>query len=510
MRTKSTIKNGVWASASYVIIFILGLLARRAFLRNFDNAILGYSGVISNVFSLISLAELGVGTVISYGLYKEVEKRNKDEIAKLMMIYKWLYRVIGIMVLLVGIVCFFFLPMIIVEPDTNWTYVYVVYAIELTNAVMLYFLSFRRLLFVACQQEYLCIRIETSTQIAAYLVRIIAAYFTDLYIVYLSATMIASAVANIIISVMCNRLYPYARYRRISIKDMRELNVLHDIKAYAIQKLSLVIYGGIDNIIAMRLLGVSSVVMLTNYSTVEGGASGFFNKLLSGFQPGIGSLIYDENHNNRGQVFNSLNLLSFMLATFAAICYIILFQPFITLCFGEKYLLPFSYVVWFSINQYIGWNHRMLSYFRSAIGRFEEDQKYMISSAAVNVVLSILFVRVWGVAGLLAATALAHILQWIGRGKVVFSNIIGREHMRRYWLQQGWLSILAAFEVYLTILCVKPIGDSIIGFIFKAMVCVLLPNLINIIVIWRMNDFDYGRGLTKELLKKLRHRINLR
>ncbi len=510
MRTKSTIKNGVWASASYIIIFVLGLLARKAFLSNFDDSILGYSGVISNIFSLISLAELGVGTVISYGLYKEVEKKDENQIAKLMMIYKWLYRVIGAMVLVAGIVCFFFLPMIIVEPDTNWTYVYVVYAIELANAVMIYFLSFRRLLFVACQKEYLCIRVETSTQIAAYIVRIVTAYFTDLYIVYLSSIMVANVIANIIISTMCNRLYPYARHTRITLADMREQNVLHDIKAYAIQKLSIVIYGGIDNIIAMRILGVSSVVMLTNYATVEGGASGFFNKLLSGFQPGIGSLIYDEKQNNREKVFNSLNLLSFVIAAFVGVCYIVLLQPFISLWVGEKYLLPFSYVIWFSINQYIGWNHRMLSYFRSAIGKFEEDQKYMISSAAINVVLSILFVRVWGVSGLLAATVIAHMLQWIGRCKVVFSNIIGRQLMKKYWFQQVGLSILAAGEVWLAVFCTSFIGDGLIGFAAKILICILLPNLINLVAVWRMPDFDYGRELIKDLLVKLKCRINLR
>lgn len=508
MRTKSTIKNGVWASGSYIIIFLLGLIARRAFLRNFDDTILGYSGVISNIFSLISIAELGVGTVISYGLYREVEKRNEDEIAMLMMIYKWLYRMIGVMVMLAGIICFFFLPMIIVEPDTNWTYVYVVYAIELVNSVLICFLSFRRLLFVACQQEYLCVRVETSLQIGAYIVRILIAYFMDLYIVYLAAVVAANTIANVIISIMGSRLYPYARCRKITVKDMRKLNVLHDLKTFSIQKLSMVIYGGIDNILAMRMLGVSSVVMLTNYSIVEGGVSGFFNRLLSGFRPGIGSLIYDENQQNRRQVFDSLNLLSFMLAAFAAVCYIILFQPFIKLWVGEGYLLPFSYVVLFSINQYIGWIHYMLSYFRSAIGKFEQDQKYMISSAAANVILSILFVRAWGISGLLVATVIAHMLQWIGRSQVVFSNIIGREHVKRYWLQQVGLAILAGSEVLHTAFCVKPIGKGIIGFAAKAVVCILVPNLINIAVIWNLPEFDYGRSITKELIKKLKHRLN--
>lgn len=494
----------MWSAASYIVIFLLGLVAREAFLTHFDNAVLGYSGVISNLFSLISVAEMGVGTVISYGLYREIQKKNKDEIAILMMIYKWIYRIIGVAVLIAGIVCYFLLPLMIVGENTNWADVRWVYAIELANAVLIYFLSFRRLLFVAAQQEYRCVRIEAAVQVIAYLVRIALAYLTSLYILYLAISLFANIVANCIICVLCNRCYPYAKYHKITVSDIKKRGLFKDMGSYALQKFSIAVYGGIDNILAMRFLGPLAVVMMTNYTTIEVGISSFFNKLLAGFQPSIGDFVYDSDGGKKASVFNGLNLLSFMIATFVAIGYGVLFQPFMSLWLGDKYLLPFAYVAWFSLNQYIGWNHRMLGYFRSAVGKFNQDQLYMVASAVSNVALSIVLIKLWGVAGLLAATCVGHLFQWAGRSHVVFKNFFDRRAAVIYWVKQAALFLLAASEMLLCIWICRFFPAGIGGIVLRAAVCLVLPNLINLLIFWNLADFSYVRSTLVNTAKKLR------
>ncbi|MDQ9832886.1 polysaccharide biosynthesis C-terminal domain-containing protein, partial [Acinetobacter soli] len=71
------------------------------------------------------------------------------------------------------------------------------------------------------------------------------------------------------------------------------------------------------------------------------------------------------------------------------------------------------------MNEYIGWNHRMLGSYRAVMGHFEEDQWFMVASAASNVILSFALVIPFGLAGVVAATVFAHCLMWIGRARVV-------------------------------------------------------------------------------------------
>jgi O-antigen/teichoic acid export membrane protein len=500
MRKNTAIKNGAWASISYALIFVLALISRQAFLSHFDNALLGYSGVIANVFSLISVAELGVGTVISYGLYQQLQKKDEEEIAILMMIYKWIYRVIGIVVLAAGIICFFFLPLIITDANTNWQDVHWIYAIELINAVLIYFMTFRRLLFTADQKEYKCVQIESAIQIIAYVIRIVLAFCTQMYILYLAMGLIANVIANALICVMADRFYPFAKYRKISYKDIQKRGILKEVGSYGLQKISIAVYGGIDNIAAMRFLGPYSVVLMMNYETIESGASSFINKLLSGFQPSIGDYVYDESQEQKAAVFHGLNLLSFMIAAFVAVSYCTLFQPFISMWLGGQYLLPYAYVIFFSINQYIGWNHRMLGYFRSAIGKFNEDQWYMAASAVLNVVLSIVWIQLYGLPGVIAATCIGHLIQWTGRSHVVFTNIFHAEEEKKYWLKQFGLAVLAAAEVLLSIGVCRMLPEGILSFILRVLVCLILPNCINILVLWRMKDFSFVKETMKEML----------
>ncbi len=493
MRKESTIRNGVWATLSYAIIFILALVSRQAFLRNFDDALLGYYGVISNIFSLLSVAELGVGTVISYGLYPQLQKKDQAEIATLLMIYKWIYRIIGLLIFIGGVICYFCLPLIIVDANANWTDIHLIYAIELINAVAIYFMSFRRLLFVADQQEYRCIKIESVVQILAYIVRIYLAYCTNMYILYLGMGLITNIIANSLICLIANRHYPYARYKKITLADIRKRGIFRDMTSYGVQRLSIAVWGGLDNIIAMRFIGAQSVVMMTNYTSVESGVTSFVNKMLGGFQPSIGDYVSDQSRPDKTTVFDGLNLVSFMIAAFVAVSYSALFQPFIQLWYGQQYLLPFSYVICFAINQYIGWNHRMLGYFRSAVGRFKQDQNYMVISAVSNLLLSLILVVKFGITGILAATCVGHMFQWLGRSRVVYTNILEPSRQKDYWLKQAVLALLAVLETMLTIWICGFLPAGIIGLVARGAVCVVLPNAINLAVLWKRPEFFYVR-----------------
>ena len=80
MRSKQILINTFYSLLSAVIMALLSLITRRFFLQYFGVALLGYESLFSNVFSLLALSDLGIGTVITYALYQEVANDNKEEI----------------------------------------------------------------------------------------------------------------------------------------------------------------------------------------------------------------------------------------------------------------------------------------------------------------------------------------------------------------------------------------------------------------------------------------------
>ena len=108
---------------------------------------------------MLSLAELGVSAIISYNLYREIAKDNKKEINILMSLYRYVYTIIGSFIVCIGVVLFFFLPIIVKNASVSWHYVQLVYVIQIATVLSTYFLAYKRTLFAANQKDYICIKI---------------------------------------------------------------------------------------------------------------------------------------------------------------------------------------------------------------------------------------------------------------------------------------------------------------------------------------------------------------
>ncbi|MEG0495424.1 MAG: hypothetical protein RR564_04055, partial [Eubacterium sp.] len=234
MRIKSVLKNSTYSIASYGILAVLGLINRKAFVYFLGIELLGYEGLFANIFSILSLAELGVSSVITYSLYEEIVNDNEAEIAKLMMIYQLMYRIIGFAVTIIGITLFFFLPYIIKDNTINWNYVRIIYLVQLIATVCTYFLSYKRILYVTDQKEFVCVKVDTLIKIVMLIVQTIIIVFLKNYILYLLCTVFSNIIANIIIARKCDKAYPYAKKAKITFADFKKRNFFKDLKNFLV------------------------------------------------------------------------------------------------------------------------------------------------------------------------------------------------------------------------------------------------------------------------------------
>ena len=89
---------------------------------------------------------------------------------------------------------------------------------------------------------------------------------------------------------------------------------------------------------------------------------------MDSFAAAIGNIVYDKSaaaNDHDKQVFWGMDLFSYLFASFVATAYFCLFQPFMASWMGEQWLLPLGFVLVFCLNEYVGWNHRMLGSYRA-------------------------------------------------------------------------------------------------------------------------------------------------
>ena len=172
---------------------------------------------------------------------------------------------------------------------------------------------------------------------------------------------------------------------------------------------------------------------------------------------------------------------------------------------GEKWLLPLSFVLVFCLNEYVGWNHRMLGSYRAVLGHFEEDQWFMVASATVNLALSFILFPLYDITGALIATVVAHCIMWAGRIRVVFRQYMCGGLGHYLAVQALHLVTLAACMGGSYALCARMPGGWL-GLAPRVLVVLVVPNLLNLAVYGWGKDAAYLRQYGAKVLRKLKRK----
>lgn len=91
-RSEYSIINILTGFGGYFLNTIMGYICRMVFVRCLSAEYLGVNGLFTNILSMLSLAELGIGGAIGFALYKPLAEDDRDKIATLMRFYGKAYR----------------------------------------------------------------------------------------------------------------------------------------------------------------------------------------------------------------------------------------------------------------------------------------------------------------------------------------------------------------------------------------------------------------------------------
>ena len=154
MRTDNSIKNSISSLVGNMISYLVAFVAQAIFIRILGAEYLGLNGLFTNVLSMLSIFELGIGSAIVYNMYKPIAENDIEKIKSLMIFYKKAYTLIMIIIGTLGLIVLPFLKYIVGEitVDVN---IYYVYLLFLSSTVMSYFMAYKRNLIIANQRNYI-------------------------------------------------------------------------------------------------------------------------------------------------------------------------------------------------------------------------------------------------------------------------------------------------------------------------------------------------------------------
>ena len=154
MRTKNSIKNIYMGILTQIILTLLGFVSRKVFLDSLGTEYLGINGLLTNILSMLSLVEGGIGTSIVYNLYKPLAENNTKKITALVQLYKKLYSILAIIIFILSVGMYGILDKFI-KGGTTVPYISIVYFIFTLKNLMSYLNAHKWSLINADQKGYI-------------------------------------------------------------------------------------------------------------------------------------------------------------------------------------------------------------------------------------------------------------------------------------------------------------------------------------------------------------------
>ena len=96
MRTQNSIKNAITAVIMQISVILFGFIIQKVLLNYLGLEYTGLNSLFSNIISMLAIVELGIGSAITFHLYKPIAENDRQQIKILMKFYKICYRVIDL------------------------------------------------------------------------------------------------------------------------------------------------------------------------------------------------------------------------------------------------------------------------------------------------------------------------------------------------------------------------------------------------------------------------------
>lgn len=214
-RTQKSVKNMTIGMLSQLFTLWLSFVSRTVFIKFLTAEYLGISGLFSNVLTVLSFAELGIGDAMTYAMYKPVKEDNRKLVNQLMVVYKKAYTGIAVVVGAIGLGLSFFLSFIIAEPPDIPESLQLIFWLYVVNNMASYILTYKKSILIAYQENYIVSEVQQIASLIQQIAQMIVLCFTKQYILYLIIQILCTILNNIIISVVVKKRYPWINEKMV-------------------------------------------------------------------------------------------------------------------------------------------------------------------------------------------------------------------------------------------------------------------------------------------------------
>jgi len=493
-RIQHAAKNIAFGYIGNITSTVLGFVLRTIFIMKLDATLLGINALYTGVLTMLSLAELGIGTALNFSLYVPVARKDYEKIKSYMLFYKKAYRVIAGVVAGIG---FFLVPFLkfFIKDSGNYGMeeLTIYYLIFLFNTVSTYFVSYKYSLVNAEQKNYIQTNILTITKLATTILQLIVLLLNANFLLYLLTAAAVELVQKIYVNNYLNKRYPYLKDENVRPLEKEETDeIVKKTKALVCHKIGDVARLQTDSIIITSFIQVALAGIVDNYTMVINSISGFVNIIFNSVISGFGNLIATESREKQYEIFKVYRFVANWIYGLSAIGLFVLLSPLVYLWLGEEWMLSGTVIGLILTDYYFKGDRIVLSNFKTAAGVFEQDKYLALIQGVVNLVISIILVQNIGLAGIYIGTIISGLIANLTKPFIIYRVCFGKnpgEYFKDTIKQLFLLAVILLLVLPVSHWLLKEI--NIFSFGLVGIYIVVIYNLLFALSFRKTDQFQY-------------------
>lgn len=399
MRTRNGLLNFITGYTFYFILAILGIVKVKIFISSLGQELYALNQLYINLFAYLSLAEAGIGVAFTFRLYKLLAEKKYNGINSIFSGTKVIFKRIGILVLLLGFLFSFIVPIFIKGSTLSNPYILLTFYLFIIKNSIDYFMFVPRLIIQADQKMYKITVGIYGFRVVEVIVEIVLLLLGFNYLIILIPGIFIRIVQNLFINKKVYNFYPW-----LKVTKNKDFTNAKDIKNVIVHRMVGLVTNNTDIVVISTFIGSNAVAIYASYNYLIKFAMDTTNHIINSLKDGLGNVMQLENKEKANSIINELISLFLFFASLLVVVFFFILDDFIIVWLGKEYLLKQSSLILLLIILYFNVVTRSMTIIQTAMGLFKETKVIVSIEAFIKLLLSLLLVTYMGLNGILFST----------------------------------------------------------------------------------------------------------
>ena len=506
MRSINSIRNIKYNLIFFGVNSILAFALRTVLINFIGPEITGIDEVLKNLISFLNVAELGIGMAITYSLYSPLSEGRYEEISSIVLLYKYIYRIVGVVVLFLAIIASFFIQYIIKSDVFSIQQIIILFFMYSSVTIISYFYSYSRVVAIADQKNYIISRITGIFNTSKILLQISCIIIFRSYFIMLLIEVIFNIASYLYINKTILNKYSWLIFENKKLKELiiEHKSIFNDIKNVFYHKIAGLVVFQTDNIMLSAFINLTTVTIYSNYVLITGLFSSLFMQIIVGIKSSIGNLIAERDNQKSYNIFIEINRIFDILGFVVCYCLYININNLVVLWIGEDMTFYMGIVFIILINLFIKIARNPVEAFKDGYGLFW-DIYAPLAEAIINLIVSLILVKYIGVTGIVLGTFMSNFIIVIIWKPYMLFKYGFKLKMKNYLISKFKFVLISVCSIFISNLILREIdlntGNMLVNLIKGSIISVSSVSISYYII--SLLDYDH-RVFYSKYLKKIK------